>query len=113
MAEDAADEQFKQQMQGALRALAENHKLTAAARQEAVEPPAAQDDAAAVDSVEVAVEVRKESVPAESWGRLVLTADTMIRAAQLSRELTTTKNNKKRTRDKERRRLRQARFDRR
>ena len=38
-------------MQGALRALAENRKLTATARQEAVEPPAAQDDAAAVNNV--------------------------------------------------------------
>ena len=100
-------------MQGALRALAENRKLIVAARQEAVEPPAAQDDAAAVNSVDAGVEVRKKSVLAESSSRLALTADTMISAARLGRELTATKNSKKREKDKERRRLRQARFNRR
>jgi hypothetical protein len=100
-------------MQGALRALAENRKVAAAATQESVKSPAAQDDSAAVDSVEVTAEVRKESTPAGGWGRLAPTAGAMVRAARLGRELTATKNSKKRARDKERRRLRQVRFGRR
>ena len=51
--------------------------------------------------MEVAAESHKKSAPAESWNRLALTVDAMVKAARLGRELTATKNSKKRARDKD------------